>query len=188
MPLHARDGRTSSILTARGGGLTSDLGALKKVIPSGSSSSLGQGIGTASSVSGPWTAQAPGVGRSGATINAMGCQKETAAANVGDGSQHVLIVKEKQPHLDKVIQRAVDEALEQGEPGVDLTKSQTQAVRGGRQEIRTCCVTTNPRGIRDVGPSPVGEPWGVGADRASPPPQRINGAWSGAPRPAHIAP
>ena len=60
-------------------------------------------------------------------------------------------MKENQPHLYEDIGRAFDEVLEDGEPGVDFTISQTEEVRSGRQETRTCCVITNPAGIRDMG-------------------------------------
>jgi predicted transposase YbfD/YdcC len=85
------------------------------------------------------------------TIDALGCQKEIAAGSVGEGGESVLAVKENQPHLSEGVRRAFDEALEQGEPGVDFTECQTEEVRSGRQETRTCCVITNPRGIRDLG-------------------------------------
>src|SRR5208337_1274194 len=85
------------------------------------------------------------------TIDAMGCQKDIAAKIVGGGGQYVLAVKENQPHLYEDIERAFDEALDQGEPGVDFTECQTEGPRKGRQETRTCCVITNPKGIRDAG-------------------------------------
>ena len=85
------------------------------------------------------------------TIDAMGCQKDIAAKIVGGGGQYVLAVKENQPHLYEDIERAFDEALDQGEPGVNFTECQTEGPRKGRQETRTCCVITNPKGIRDAG-------------------------------------
>ena len=85
------------------------------------------------------------------TIDAMGCQKDIAAKIVGGGGQYALAVKENQPHLYEDIERAFDEALDQGEPGVDFTECQTEGPRKGRQETRTCCVITNPKGIRDAG-------------------------------------
>jgi len=85
------------------------------------------------------------------TIDAMGCQKDIAAKIVGGGGQYALAVKENQPHLYEDIERAFDEALDQGEPGVDFTECQTAGPRKGRQETRTCCVITNPKGIRDAG-------------------------------------
>jgi predicted transposase YbfD/YdcC len=83
------------------------------------------------------------------TIDAMGCQKDIAAEIVQGGGEYVLAVKENQPHLHEDIVQAFEEALENGEPGVDFTEFQTEGVHGGRQETRTCCVITNPSGIRD---------------------------------------
>jgi predicted transposase YbfD/YdcC len=85
------------------------------------------------------------------TIDAMGCQKEMAGKILDEEGDYVLAVKENQPHLDEDIERAFDEALDQGEPGVDFTECQTEGPRKGRQETRTCCVITNPKGIRDAG-------------------------------------
>jgi predicted transposase YbfD/YdcC len=85
------------------------------------------------------------------TIDAMGCQKEIAADIVGRGGHYVLAAKENQPHLYEDITRAFDKALDQGEPGVDFTECQTEEVRNGRQETRTCCVITHPEGIRNAG-------------------------------------
>lgn len=85
------------------------------------------------------------------TIDAMGCQKAIAADIIGAGGQYVLAVKENQPHLYEDIERAFEEALDQGEPGVDFTECQTEEVRGGRRETRSCCVITDPKGLRDAG-------------------------------------
>ena len=85
------------------------------------------------------------------TIDAMGCQKDIAAKIVGGGGQYVLAVKENQPRLYEDIERAFDEALDQGEPGVDFSECQTERPRKGRQETCSCCVITNPKGNRDAG-------------------------------------
>ena len=85
------------------------------------------------------------------TIDAMGCQKEIAAGIVQGGGEYVLAVKENQPHLHEDIVQAFEEALENGESGVDFTEFQTEEVHGSREETRTCCVITNPSGIRDKG-------------------------------------
>jgi predicted transposase YbfD/YdcC len=85
------------------------------------------------------------------TIDAMGCQKDIAAKIIGGGGEYVLAVKENQPHLHEDIVRAFDEALDQGEPGVDFTECQTEGIRSGRQETRSCCVITDPKGIRNAG-------------------------------------
>jgi predicted transposase YbfD/YdcC len=84
------------------------------------------------------------------TIDAMGCQKEIAADIIGGGGEYVLAVKENQPHLSEDIEREFEEVLDRGEPGVDFTECQTEEVRGTRRETRTCCVITNPQGIRDA--------------------------------------
>ena len=60
------------------------------------------------------------------TIDAMGCQKDIAAKIIDGGGEYVLAVKENQPHLYEDIERAFDEALDQGEPGVDFTECQTE--------------------------------------------------------------
>jgi predicted transposase YbfD/YdcC len=85
------------------------------------------------------------------TIDAMGCQRDIAAKIIDGGGDYELAVKENQPHLDADIARAFDEALDQGEPGVDFTECQTEEVRSGRQETRSCCVITEPKGIRNAG-------------------------------------
>jgi predicted transposase YbfD/YdcC len=84
------------------------------------------------------------------SIDAMGCQKPIAADIIGGGGEYVLAVKENQPHLYEDIERAFEEILDQGEPGVDFTECQTEGTRSGRQETRTCCVITDPKGIRDA--------------------------------------
>ena len=85
------------------------------------------------------------------TIDAMGCQKEIAAGIDQGGGKYMLAVKENQPHLFKDIQKAFDEALDQGEPGVDFTECHTEEVQGSRHETRTCCVIKKPSGIRNAG-------------------------------------
>jgi predicted transposase YbfD/YdcC len=84
------------------------------------------------------------------TIDAMGSQKDIATGIIQEKGEYVLAVKENQPHLYEDIGRAFDEVLEDGDPGVDFTIAQTEGVRSGRQETRTCCVITNPSGIRDM--------------------------------------
>jgi predicted transposase YbfD/YdcC len=85
------------------------------------------------------------------TIDAMGCQKEIAADIIGGGGEYALAVKENQPHLYEDIERSFEEVLDGGEPGVDFTECQTEEIRSGRQETRSCCVITAPEGIRDAG-------------------------------------
>jgi predicted transposase YbfD/YdcC len=85
------------------------------------------------------------------TIDAMGCQKDIAAAIVQGKGEYVLAAKDNHPHLCEDIEQAFEDALEHGEPGVDFTEFVTEEVRSGREETRTCCVITNPSGIRDAG-------------------------------------
>jgi predicted transposase YbfD/YdcC len=85
------------------------------------------------------------------TIDAMGCQKDIATGIVQGKGEYVLAAKENQPHLYEDIRQEFDKVLEHGEPGVDFTECQTEEVRSGRQETRTCCVIMNPSGIRDIG-------------------------------------
>jgi predicted transposase YbfD/YdcC len=85
------------------------------------------------------------------TIDAMGCQKEIASGIIQKKGEYVLAVKENQPHLYQDIGQAFDEALEHGEAGVDFTECRTEGVRSGRRETRTCCVITNPSGLRGLG-------------------------------------
>ena len=85
------------------------------------------------------------------TIDAMGCQKDIAAGIDQGGGKYLLAVKENQPHLYEDIQKAFDEALDKGEPGVDFTECHTEEVHGSRHETRTCCVIKNPSGIRNAG-------------------------------------
>jgi predicted transposase YbfD/YdcC len=85
------------------------------------------------------------------TIDAMGCQKEIASGIIQKKGEYVLAVKENQPHLYEDIGQAFDEALEHGEAGVDFTECRTEGVRSGRRETRTCCVITNPSGLRGLG-------------------------------------
>ena len=66
------------------------------------------------------------------TIDAMGCQKEIAADIISGGGEYVLAVKENQPHLYEDIERAFEEVLDRGEPGVDFTECQTEEVRRDR--------------------------------------------------------
>jgi predicted transposase YbfD/YdcC len=85
------------------------------------------------------------------TIDAMGRQKDIASGIIQKKGEYGLAVKENQPHLYEDIGQAFDEALEHGEAGVDFTEGRTEGVRSGRREARTCCVITNPSGLRGLG-------------------------------------
>jgi len=72
------------------------------------------------------------------TIDALGCQKEIAAAIVEQGGDYVLAVKDNQPTLHAEIQAAFETALEKDDPAC---RSRTTATQGhGRAEQRTVWV------------------------------------------------
>jgi len=87
------------------------------------------------------------------TIDAMGCQKDIAAGIVQGRGGYALAVKENQPHLYEDIEQAFEEALENGEPGVDFTEVVTEEVRGGRHETHMLC---DQEPERHPGCAPVG--------------------------------
>jgi predicted transposase YbfD/YdcC len=72
------------------------------------------------------------------TIDAMGCQKEIAAAIVEEGGDYVLSVKENQPTLYKEIAEAF--AKEEVEATSSHRQYRTQESGHGRHETRTVCV------------------------------------------------
>ena len=72
------------------------------------------------------------------TIDAMGCQKDIAAAIVEQGGDYVLAVKENQPTLHAEIRSAFATALASGDPA--CRSCTTEANEHGRQEQRTVSV------------------------------------------------
>jgi predicted transposase YbfD/YdcC len=72
------------------------------------------------------------------TIDAMGCQKEIAAAVVEQGGDYVLAVKDNQPTLHAAIQAAFATALEDDDSA--CRSYTTEAQEHGRQEHRTVWV------------------------------------------------
>ena len=85
------------------------------------------------------------------TIDAMGCQKDIAAGIVEQKGEFVLAVKENQPHLYEDIEQAFEEALDQGEPGVDFTEFQTKRnPRRSPGDPHLLC-DHEPQGIRNMG-------------------------------------
>lgn len=72
------------------------------------------------------------------TLDAMGCQKEIAAAIVAQGGDYVFAVKDNQPTLHAEIQSAFATALAGGDPA--CRSCTTAAKAHGRQEQRTVCV------------------------------------------------
>jgi predicted transposase YbfD/YdcC len=85
------------------------------------------------------------------TIDALGCENEIAAAISAEKGESLLAVKDNQPHRARDLEPTFDTVWEHGEPGVDVTASQTVEAGPGRQETRTGGVITNPSGIRDAG-------------------------------------
>jgi predicted transposase YbfD/YdcC len=72
------------------------------------------------------------------TIDAMGCQKEIAAAIVEQGGDYVLAVKDNQPTLHAGIAAAFTTALESDDP--TCRSATTETKDHGRQERRTVWV------------------------------------------------
>jgi len=83
------------------------------------------------------------------TIDAMGCQKEIAAAIVDKGGDFVLTVKDNQEHLHEDIANCFVQAYEQDGVGVQMDTFTTEEKGHGREEKRTYTIITNPEGIRN---------------------------------------
>jgi predicted transposase YbfD/YdcC len=83
------------------------------------------------------------------TIDAMGCQKDIAAAIVEKGNDYVLMVKDNQEHLHEDIVNCLVQAYEADGVGVQLDTFTTEEAGHGREEKRTYTVLTNPQGIRN---------------------------------------
>ena len=82
------------------------------------------------------------------TIDAMGCQKEIAACIVAAGADYVLAAKGNQERLHEDAKRVLEPALA-GAAGQDDAFARTEESNRGRQEKRTCHVSTDLSGIRD---------------------------------------
>jgi predicted transposase YbfD/YdcC len=83
------------------------------------------------------------------TIDAMGCQKDIAAAIVEKGNDYVLMVKDNQEHLHEDIVNCLVQAYEEDGVGVQMDTFTTEETGHGREEKRTYTVLTNPQGIRN---------------------------------------
>jgi predicted transposase YbfD/YdcC len=70
------------------------------------------------------------------TIDAMGCQKEIAAAILESKADYMLAVKDNQPTLAAAVSGTFDEAL--GEPDFAAGYHQTENTGHGRTEVRKC--------------------------------------------------
>jgi len=78
------------------------------------------------------------------TVDAMGCQKEIAAAIVAGGGDFVLTVKDNQPTLLARLQAAFANALENDFAGLQHDHYQTEERGHGRQETRCYDIITDP--------------------------------------------
>jgi predicted transposase YbfD/YdcC len=83
------------------------------------------------------------------TIDAMGCQKEIAAAIVDKGGDYALTVKANQEHLYEDLVNRFVHAFEQDGAGVQMDTFATDSRGHGREEKRTYTIITNPEGIRN---------------------------------------
>jgi predicted transposase YbfD/YdcC len=72
------------------------------------------------------------------TIDAMGCQKEIAAAIVDRGGDYLLVVKANQPTLLAEIQDCLENALENDFAGMEHDVYESTDRGHGRQERRIC--------------------------------------------------
>jgi len=74
------------------------------------------------------------------TIDAMGCQKEIAAAVRAQQADYVLAVKENQPHLYEDVERLFAKALEEETLKATWDCHASQEKSHGRDEMRLCWV------------------------------------------------
>ena len=83
------------------------------------------------------------------TIDAMGCQKEIAAAVRQKEADYVLAVEENQPHLYQDLSDHFDRVLEDEEILPRSRRHATREKNRGRAEHRTYIATPVPEGLRD---------------------------------------
>ena len=83
------------------------------------------------------------------TIDAMGCQKEIAAAVRQKEADYVLAVKENHPHLYEDLSDHFDRVLEDEEILPRARRHVTREKNRGRAEHRTYIATPVPEGLRD---------------------------------------
>ena len=84
------------------------------------------------------------------TIDAMGCQKEIAAAIREGGGDYVLSVKDNQPHLLEDIRLCFEQGLDSGFAGLAHSYHE-EVIRGhGRVEAHYVYTILHPQGIRDL--------------------------------------
>jgi predicted transposase YbfD/YdcC len=78
------------------------------------------------------------------TIDAMGCQKEIAAAIVAKNADYVLTVKDNQPTLRASIQACFAKAFEQDFAGLQHDTYETKDQGHGREETRSYSILIDP--------------------------------------------
>jgi predicted transposase YbfD/YdcC len=83
------------------------------------------------------------------TIDAIGCQKEIAADIVTAEADYVLAVKGNQEHLHQDVQEALASSVAGVSEPATVDTAQTEELNRGRQEKRTCYVSTDLSKIRD---------------------------------------
>ena len=79
------------------------------------------------------------------TVDAMGCQREVAAAVVGRAADYVLAVKENQPTLHARVKALLDEAVLDGFRGMSHGRCEASDDGHGRVEVRRAWVTDEVR-------------------------------------------
>jgi predicted transposase YbfD/YdcC len=82
------------------------------------------------------------------TIDAMGCQKEIAAAVVAQGGDYVLAVKENQPNLHEDVVACFERAFAEDFGGLRYAECAEAEKGHGREEERYYTVIYGPEGLR----------------------------------------
>jgi predicted transposase YbfD/YdcC len=83
------------------------------------------------------------------TIDAMGCQKDIAAAIIGKGADYVLAVKDNQPTLHEAIHEAFLDYAEQDYAVPSLRRYKTEERSHGRLETREHFIVNAPADLPD---------------------------------------
>ncbi len=82
------------------------------------------------------------------TIDAMGCQKDIAAAIRAKKGDYLLTVKDNQPTLLEDIQHCFERAFDTDFAGVQHSEYTTKSRGHGRTEVRSYTTITDPVGLR----------------------------------------
>jgi predicted transposase YbfD/YdcC len=83
------------------------------------------------------------------TIDAIGCQKDIAADIVAAGADYVLAVKGNQERLHEDVKQALAPVMAGPSEPETAARARTQERSRGREEKRTCYISTDLSGIRD---------------------------------------